>query len=136
MQAYDGARKGVVRGKKMKRSLGVMLMLIAVMAVFYPGGWDHPSLRAADQAFLADKHQARGIACEGCHKESPPKAPNMAVCLGCHGDYKALAEKTKQVEPNPHASHEGELECSACHHGHKPGEDYCAKCHTFGFKVR
>lgn len=136
MQASNGVRKGAARGKKMKKYLGVVLLSILVMAVFYPGGWDKPISWAADQEFLADKHKAREITCEGCHKEAPPKAFGMKTCLGCHGDYKTIAEKTQHVEPNPHASHEGELECSACHHGHKPGEDYCAKCHTFGFKIR
>jgi fumarate reductase flavoprotein subunit len=91
--------------------------------------------RAADQEFLADRHKAKGMQCEACHKESPAKTVGMKTCLGCHGDYKALAAKTQHVEPNPHASHEGELECIACHQGHKPGKDYCSQCHTFGFKV-
>ncbi|NPU84361.1 MAG: cytochrome c3 family protein [Syntrophaceae bacterium] len=120
----------------MKKGLGVILLLIAVMAAFCPGGWNRERSWAAEQEFLADRHKAKEIPCEGCHKETPPKAVEMKTCLGCHGEYKALAAKTQHVEPNPHASHEGELACGACHHGHKPGEDYCAKCHSFGFKVR
>jgi hypothetical protein len=27
------------------------------------------------------------------------------------------------------------LECEACHHLHRPSEDYCFQCHVFGFKV-
>jgi uncharacterized paraquat-inducible protein A len=46
-----------------------------------------------------------------------------------------LAEKTGKLEHNPHASHEGDLSCESCHHAHKPSEDHCAKCHTFGMKV-
>lgn len=114
----------------MKRCWSVVLALFLMVAA--PGSL----VPAADQEFMADRHKAKGVLCEGCHKEPPPKAVEMKACLACHGDYKALAEKTKHVEPNPHASHEGELECSACHQGHKPGKDYCASCHTFGFKVR
>jgi fumarate reductase flavoprotein subunit len=120
----------------MTRRLFVVLLLFAVMAAFCPGGWDREGSLAADQEFLADRHKAKGVPCEGCHKDTPPKAVEMKTCLGCHGDYKALAAKTQHVEPNPHASHEGELACGACHHGHKPGEDYCARCHSFGYKVR
>ena len=85
---------------------------------------------------LGDRHKEKGIQCDGCHKENPPqnKTP-MAVCQGCHGDYKSLGEKTEKVDPNPHRSHLGSLDCSSCHHSHKPSEDHCAGCHNFGFKV-
>lgn len=92
--------------------------------------------RAEQKILLGDKHKEIGIQCEGCHKEDPPKNKvPTAVCLGCHGDYKTLAERTQKVDPNPHMSHEGKLPCETCHHSHKPSEDHCASCHNFGFKV-
>ncbi|PKN33553.1 MAG: hypothetical protein CVU61_12725 [Deltaproteobacteria bacterium HGW-Deltaproteobacteria-19] len=101
------------------------------------------SVSAADPAsapkgkFMADRHQDRGVTCDKCHKESPPKAAvPTKVCFECHGDYDRLAQRTKQVEPNPHASHEGKLDCEVCHHGHKPPTDHCGSCHSFGFKVK
>lgn len=87
--------------------------------------------------FLADRHQAKGMDCATCHKESPPKAAvPSAVCLQCHGDAEKLAMKTSGLKPNPHDSHLGDVACEQCHHGHKASEDMCAKCHNFGFKVR
>ena len=91
---------------------------------------------AEQKTLLGDKHKEMGIQCDGCHKESQPQnnVPR-AVCQGCHGDYKMLGERTEKVDPNPHRSHEGNLDCSVCHHSHKPSEDHCDRCHNFGFKV-
>ena len=91
---------------------------------------------AAAGSFLADKHKAAGIDCKACHTESPSKPPTKKACLQCHGpSYASLATKTDKVEPNPHASHQGDLDCASCHHGHKASVDFCAQCHTFGFTV-
>ena len=88
------------------------------------------------QALLEDRHGKARITCEGCHKENPPsKKVPTAVCLGCHGPYSKLTQETKRVEPNPHDSHEGEIDCDRCHHNHKPTENYCAGCHNYVFKV-
>jgi fumarate reductase flavoprotein subunit len=86
---------------------------------------------AAEPLFLADRHKNSGINCESCQKENPPSEPiPMQVCLGCHGvDYSKLAERTKKVPSNPHASHLGNAQCAYCHHGHRPSGNYCAKCH-------
>ncbi len=110
--------------------LALGLVLLNFFARQPDFGW------AQAKMLLGDKHKEIGIHCEGCHKESPPqnKVPK-AVCQGCHGDYKMLGEKTEKVDPNPHRSHEGGLDCSVCHHSHKPSEDHCADCHNFGFKV-
>ena len=91
---------------------------------------------AEQKMLLGDKHKEMGIQCESCHKENPPQNEvPRAVCQGCHGDYKTLAEKTQKVDPNPHRSHEGNLDCSVCHRCHKPSEDHCGSCHNFGFRV-
>jgi len=85
---------------------------------------------------LEDRHGKAGITCEGCHKENlPSKKVPTAVCLGCHGPYSKLAQETNKVEPNPHDSHEGEIDCDRCHHNHKPSENYCVGCHNFAFTV-
>jgi len=86
--------------------------------------------------FLADRHQTKGIACSACHKEDPPKAAvSTPVCLGCHGSYARVAEKTLKTEPNPHASHMGNLSCENCHHAHKASENQCLSCHQFNFET-
>jgi hypothetical protein len=40
---------------------------------------------------LADLHQAKGLSCAACHKESPPKSavPDQ-VCVACHGGVPAI----------------------------------------------
>lgn len=93
---------------------------------------------AADQ-FLADFHVAHGMKCETCHgpDKNNPATPDIDTCTQCHNT-KQLVEKTKNVKPqNPHTSpHYGDqLECTNCHMGHEKSVDFCAQCHSFGFKV-
>ena len=95
-----------------------------------------PLTLAAQLSYLADKHRVAGIACEGCHKENPPKEQvPTAVCIKCHGDQAKLTNRTQKVIPNPHDSHLGDVKCGLCHHAHKPSENYCGNCHEFGYKV-
>ncbi len=91
---------------------------------------------AAEGLFLAEKHKNRGTDCSGCHMESPPKQDvPRAVCLGCHGDYPKVADKTNKLDPNPHDSHLGEVDCGKCHHAHKASANFCNECHQFDMKV-
>jgi Cytochrome c3 len=108
------------------RLIGFALVLLALCLV--------PALARAD-ARLVERHTAAGVACAGCHREAPPPAAAApSVCVSCHG-YAAVAAKTAKDEPNPHASHRGDLPCDSCHHVHKPSVDFCVQCHDFGFKV-
>jgi hypothetical protein len=96
----------------------------------------HPFAAEAHSPLLEEKHKNAGLACDACHKETPPaNKVSMEACLGCHEDYAKLAEKTSKAKPNPHDSHEGPIACEKCHHNHKPSVNYCASCHNFGFKV-
>jgi fumarate reductase flavoprotein subunit len=115
-------------------------ILIPAMGVLWVWGISvfSPSVPtwAAQTLFLGDKHKNMGVDCSGCHKEDPPKQNvPMAVCLGCHGDYPKVAEKTKKLDPNPHDSHLGEIECGQCHHAHKASVLVCAGCHEMDMKV-
>lgn len=122
------------RGMSLWAFLSVLTLLVFAAALCATG--TDASAQSEAGKFLADRHQAKKMDCAACHKESPPKALiPTAVCLGCHGPYARLAEKTGKLEHNPHASHEGDLSCESCHHAHKPSEDHCAKCHSFGMKV-
>lgn len=93
-----------------------------------------PTARGAE--LLEQKHASAGVECVGCHQRVPPSgsAP-QEVCIGCHGDLHKVAERTRNRPHNPHDSHQDDLSCDACHHLHKPSVDFCAQCHTFGFKV-
>lgn len=101
---------------------------------------------AADQGktkYLADRHVERGVTCVQCHSDvakgtMKEDKDRHEACVACHGWYDAVAAKTQPKDPeemNPHSQHDGNLPCSTCHKGHKPGENYCAKCHYYNFKV-
>ncbi|MFB3819274.1 MAG: cytochrome c3 family protein [Candidatus Methylomirabilales bacterium] len=99
-------------------------------------------LPAQDPLLGIHRHEKAGIACAGCHVEKPPAAKvTTAQCLACHRDYPALAQRTADVVPNPHAptphSTPTEMpECDSCHHIHKPSQDSCAGCHdTFTYRT-
>lgn len=60
-------------------------------------------------------------------------------CLKCHKSYEALAERTKNVTPNPHVSHQGAVNCEDCHKANKPAKSVelmCNDCHKFTLKKK
>ncbi len=82
--------------------------------------------------FLADRHAARGAACASCHKDGPASAVDMTECLACHGgSYAKLAQRTDKSDINPHETHLGEAQCTACHAGHRAPQLACDNCHEF-----
>jgi hypothetical protein len=96
-------------------SSAVIAVFVAplILSLFFAQG-----TTAATMSMGADKHKAMGLQCGACHKESPPKdAVPATVCMGCHGDSAAMAEKTAKKSPNPHAAKE--LSCVMCHKAHK-----------------
>ena len=54
-------------------------------------------------------------------------------CTTCHAK---VAERTKAMTPNPHASHRGEADCSNCHSMHAKPRFECNDCHTFNIKMK
>jgi len=91
-----------------------------------------PAAPGAGHGFLIDKHMSAGVNCASCHAESPPsKQPDSAVCIKCHGTNAQMATKTVSDQPNPHASHIGDIPCTSCHHIHQTSVLYCAQCHNF-----
>ena len=117
----------------MRRLLIVVALLAVPFAFLWPAGAQAPTGPGGGHGHLIDKHIAAGVNCASCHREAPPpKAPEMTVCLGCHGSYAGIAAKTASDQPNPHASHLGELTCTACHHVHRASDAVCNDCHGFG----
>lgn len=88
--------------------------------------------------FLADRHVGRGVACASCHGDKAPtagaKVP-MKACVACHGEIEKVAERTKDVTPNPHHNHLVGISCLECHQGHQTSKNVCATCHQVKFKV-
>jgi fumarate reductase flavoprotein subunit len=82
-------------------------------------------------AYTADRHVALGMKCSDCHGEGAKKPVSGDKCLSCHESIDAVAKQTNGVlDPNPHAGHVGDLDCTLCHHGHKANELYCNTCHS------
>ena len=105
---------------------------LAVIALHHAAAQSPPVAPGAGHGFLIDKHVAAKLDCAACHTESPPaKQPDNAVCIKCHGSYTDVAAKTASDQPNPHASHLGEIPCASCHHIHQASQTYCSQCHNF-----
>jgi fumarate reductase flavoprotein subunit len=88
-----------------------------------------PAYPEAKSLPTAERHKAYGVKCEDCHGSKDKKQFDHKQCLSCHESYEKVAERTKKLARNPHKSHYGEIECNACHHGHKADEYLCAQCH-------
>jgi fumarate reductase flavoprotein subunit len=75
------------------------------------------------------------------HGPAWPQSENGYVtknqCMKCHGDYAALGEKTAKLDPNPHKSHLGAVNCEDCHkvNAAKP-ELMCNECHQFTIREK
>ncbi len=73
------------------------------------------------------------------HGSSWPQSQNGYVtkyqCMSCHGTYAQMAEKTANLEPNPHRSHLGQVNCEECHvpTAAKP-QVMCMQCHQFDIR--
>ena len=70
--------------------------------------------------YLAGTHQKMGLQCVSCHPSEVTDGEKEInqKCTSCHGDLDALATKTQSQNPNPHKSHLGKIQCTACHSGH------------------
>ncbi len=117
----------------MRKSLFLVTLLVAPFPFFLEAVAQVPTGPGSGHSFLIDKHIVAGLNCASCHHDAPPpNAPEMTACIGCHGSYQQIAAKTATDQPNPHASHLGEIPCSACHHFHQASEMYCDQCHALG----
>jgi len=115
-------------------SIIVCCVLIGLMQAIVPDALaQSPSAPGVGHGFLINKHVAAGLSCANCHTKNPPmKRPDMATCLACHGGtYEKLAAMTEKNQPNPHASHQGPLPCSSCHHVHVASQMFCNNCHNY-----
>jgi hypothetical protein len=107
-----------------------VLCFIALAAVLGTG----TAITQEKKLFTADSHKERGLTCAACHKEEQPKtAASGEACLTCHNSIEAVAEKTKDFDRNPHKNHitdSSDVECTACHQGHKDNISLCHQCHA------
>lgn len=121
----------------MHRVFDRVILLLGLMVLMLPVA----ALQAATEgATLAELHKAKQIGCADCHgttKKIVVDDSEQAVnrnCSGCHGDLTSLAAKAKG-HINPHQSHLGQINCTACHSGHGRSQAYCLKCHTYTMPI-
>ena len=95
---------------------------------------------AAGLALTTAPAAAADMTLSQMHGKSWPKSTGFTTktqCLKCHQSYEALAERTKNVSPNPHVSHQGAVNCEECHKADRPAKDVqfmCNDCHKFTLK--
>jgi hypothetical protein len=98
----------------------------------------HATSQEAKKYTLPALHAKSGVHCFDCHQEEKPtkKAVTSESCVVCHGDYPAMKATTKDVKPNPHDSHVGEIPCTECHRQHQPPVVKCLECHAGKYKFK
>jgi len=90
----------------------------------------------AGSDYLDRMHGEQGAGCSDCHSGTFPEGPaSMSACVECHGPYSALSESTADADPNPHASHLGEIDCGLCHKTHEESVLVCNQCHDYNLVV-
>jgi hypothetical protein len=110
-------------------------VLVRILGLFIVAAtlWTGLSTAQEERGSTADRHKKRDLACDACHGAAQPKEPALPqACLPCHKSIEAVAEKTKELKPNPHQNHiteQSDLECTQCHHGHKADTPLCHQCH-------
>ena len=85
-------------------------------------------------AYLAGVHTKKGLDCAACHTSNVISDSETEInkqCAICHGSLEQMGAKTNSQSPNPHKSHIGQMQCTACHSGHVPSVAYCTNCHDF-----
>jgi hypothetical protein len=90
----------------------------------------------AGSAYLDCSHGEHGTDCSDCHSGYFPEGPaSMTACMECHGSYSGLSVTTGDADPNPHASHLGEIDCGLCHKSHEDSVLVCNQCHNYNLVV-
>ena len=85
-------------------------------------------------AYLAGVHTKKGLDCAACHTTNVISDSETEInkqCAICHGSLEQMGTKTSSQIPNPHKSHIGQMQCTACHSCHVPSVAYCTNCHDF-----
>lgn len=118
------------------KQFGRIIMLMGLFALLLPCTRG----LATGSAALADLHKAKQIGCAECHGtakkitvDDSEKGVNLS-CIGCHGTLDAISAKAKGPI-NPHKSHLGQINCTACHSGHTSSQAYCLKCHSYTMPI-
>lgn len=125
-----------------KPSVGYVLMagvlsfafINAASAEPFNAGLSRQYMSGDKAAYLAGVHTKKGLDCAACHTTNVISDSETEInkqCAICHGSLEQMGTKTSSQTPNPHKSHIGQMQCTACHSGHVPSVAYCTNCHDF-----
>ena len=125
-----------------KPSVGYVLMAGVLSFAFINAASAEPfnadlsrQYMSGDKAgYLAGVHTKKGLDCAACHTTNVISDSETEInkqCAICHGSLEQMGTKTSSQTPNPHKSHIGQMQCTACHSGHVPSVAYCTNCHDF-----
>jgi len=122
----------------MKR-IGQAALLLGLLFLLFPAGLSAAETGAKERkTLLADLHKGKQVSCTDCHGKGKKivvddnESQVNSNCVNCHGDLARLSAGAKDKEHiNPHSSHVGAMNCTACHQGHQSSAAYCNQCHTF-----
>lgn len=125
-----------------KPSVGYVLMAGVLSFVFINAASAEPfnadlsrQYMSGDKAaYLAGVHTKKGLDCAACHTTNVISDSETEInkqCAICHGSLEQMGTKTSSQTLNPHKSHIGQMQCTACHSGHVPSVAYCTNCHDF-----
>ena len=127
-----------MRSKRIAMLAGVALMAMAfgtsVSAAAFSSDVVNTYSQGEKASFLAGAHGKMGLNCEMCHvgdKVSDSETEINAKCTTCHNPADLAKKTAKGEQPNPHKSHIGDIQCTACHSGHSQSVAYCTNCHDF-----
>ncbi len=68
--------------------------------------------------------------------ENLPDQPTMDQCFACHQSYEAVAQRTENMQPNPHNSHRGDVQCTNCHSVRGQPHFECNDCHEIPIQMK
>ncbi|WP_239031661.1 flavocytochrome c [Geomonas diazotrophica] len=118
-----------------RKTMVPALLLTAALLIAASIAWGGDSFKSS---FLSGVHKKNNVTCADCHGKSLTVDDSETAlnknCRGCHGGFEELAAKTKE-HINPHKSHLGDTNCTACHKGHVASKAYCNYCHSFAMKI-
>ncbi len=122
----------------------VLAMLVATLFSWSCASTPKKESAAAKPAttagvMLADLHASKQLGCDVCHGTGGTlvddnEEPVNSNCVKCHGSLSEVGKKAAG-HINPHKSHLGEINCTACHAGHSASKAYCLNCHDFPMKI-
>ena len=127
-----------MRSHRMSMLAGAALLAMAFGTSAWAAGFSQDVVQSYSQgekaSFLAGAHGKMGLNCATCHdgdKVSDSETEINAKCTTCHNPADLAKKTEKEGLPNPHKSHLGDVQCTACHSGHSQSVAYCTNCHDF-----